>query len=227
MAARLAVLTIVGALPLAACSSGGSTKSTGPTTTVLLEVNPLERGHGFVQLSGQRYDFDGVKCATGTLASDPEASQRIFGAYANFTREGSLFAVSLTRYEDHSVGAVPTITDTALVRMQGEGEVRGLKAQRAQIIGKGGWGDVFDPTETTPLISHTNDRYDVSGTFGPPDGTGGPKDLVEGSIAVRCPATSATTTSTIPGATPTTVAPSAPTVPATAGATTAPGVPSP
>ncbi len=190
-----------------------------------LEVNPLEPGHGFVQLGGQRYPFDGVICSTGPLESDPSTSVRTFGSYANFTMDGSLYAVSLTRYENHAPQAVPTVTDTALVRMQGDGEVRGLKAQRAQIIGSDTWGDVFDPTETKPLIDHANDRYDVDGTFGPPDGSTGPDDLLAGTISMRCPAKgTTTTTSTNDGATPTTAAPTSSMAPAATAAASAPTV---
>ena len=142
---------------LAGCSgsSGGTSTQSGPTTSTPYVANPLEPGHGFVQIGGQRYDFDGVICVKGPLKSDPKDSAREFGVYANFTQDGSLYAVSLTRYDNHAVGAVPTVTDTSLVRMQGVGEVKGLKAQRARVIGHEQWGDVFDPNATTELIVHT------------------------------------------------------------------------
>ena len=212
------VTTCVVVVTLAGCSgsSGGSSTPAGPTTSTPYVANPLEPGHGFVQIGGQRYDFDGVICAEGPLKSDPKNTVREFGVYANFTQAGSLYAVSLTRYEDHSVGAVPTVTDTALVRMQGVGEVKGLKAQRARVIGHDQWGDVYDPKATTELIVHTADRYEALGRYGSVDGnrentkpgTTPQTGTAEGDVAMRCPSKSSTasttTTSTTAGGYPAT-----------------------
>jgi len=188
-------------------SCAGSNPTAGdspPSTSSKYLINPLEPGQGYVQLGTNRYAFDSVICATGPVKSDPEGSTRIFGVYANFTTGGKLAAVSLTRYRSEFVGksrSVPTITDTAMIRMQGDGEVLGLKAQRARIIGQQKWHDIFDDTKSTQLIA---DRYEASGSFGPVDAAvvGDPttttaasgSSLVRGEIAARCPAHGATGT---------------------------------
>lgn len=185
---------LVGILGVPACSSGGGGRAAGPTTTVIPVANPLGPGEGYVQFGGERTAIDGVICATGVLDSDPEASVRVFGVYANFTLDGNLAAVSLTRYENHDVNAIPTVTDTALIRMQGDGEVRGLKAQRANIIGEKAWADVYDPRASTPLITRDGDRYSVTGSFGSPDGLEKGEVPVTGTIELRCPKVSASST---------------------------------
>ncbi len=233
LAALVTCCTVVLAVAGCAGSSGKSSTPTGPTTSTPYVANPLEPGHGFVQLGGQRYDFDGVICVKGPLKSDPKGTAREFGVYANFTQDGSLYAVSLTRYDNHATGAVPTVTDTALLKMQGVGEVRGLKAQRARVIGHDQWGDVFDPTATTELIVHDGDRYEAQGRYGDVGGyrentnpsTTPQNDTVEGDIAMRCPTKSTTTTTggtTVPGAT---SVPGQTTAPAASSSpTTTPGV---
>lgn len=217
---RLGVASVL-VVVLAGCSGSSQDESTpaGPTTSSPYVANPLEPGHGFVQIGGSRTDFDGVICATGALASDPDDSVRRFGVYANFTQDGTLYAVSLTRYANNTKGAIPTVTDTALVKMQGDNEVKGIKAQRALVQGQTQWGDPNDPDATTQLITHDGDRYEATGKFGDPSGTGTPKDAVVGDIAMRCPGKNGATTTTVAGAT---------TVPgstAAPGATTTPDTP--
>ncbi len=206
---RRRVLWLVVAAPLlvAGCSSGSSgADSARPTTSFHYLVNPLEPGHGYVQLGANRYPFSGVICATGPVKSDPEGSTRIFGVYANFHVDGKLAAVSLTRYRSAvhgSVDTIPTITDTALVRMQGKGEIRGLTAQRARVENRTKWQDVNDPSATTALITRKGDRYEAHGRFGPVGGDTTPqtsstrpgaKTGTVGEIAARCPSSETTTT---------------------------------
>ncbi len=191
-------------------SSGGATDET--TTSFPYLVDPLDPGTGFIQLGPNRYPFEGVICATGPVKSDPEGSIRIFGVYANFEVDGSLAAVALTRYRNEIHGktnSVPTLTETALIQMQGDKEIRGLSAKRFQIVGEKKWQDPNDATATTPLISRSGDRYEAKGTFAPVNadvetsttsrGSGttssGSGDTVTGEVAARCPAKSTTTTS--------------------------------
>lgn len=224
MRARLSlVLAAVVVTALLAGCSGSSGDASPPPSSTKFVVNPLEPGHGILQLGDHQYAFEGVICASGPVASDPKGAVRDFGVYANFYLDGSLVAVSMTRYESHPTGdlAVPTITDTAQVQMQGKGEVKGLKAQRARVIGQSSWGDVYDPTAKGPLIVKTGDRYDAKGLFGPPDAgpiyVTGPttttttlassSDTTPGELSARCPAKSTTTTTTTAeAATTTTVA---------------------
>lgn len=202
----------VGMLGMSACSSGDASPS-ATSRAKMPEANPLKPGTGYVQIGAQRTDFDKVICATGPVKTDPKGTIRQFGAYANFTLDGNLAAVSLTRYENRDAKAIPTVTDTALIQMQGEGEVRGLKAQRANIIGQNVWSDVADDSASTPLIERDGDRYRATGKFGSPDGLGAGETPTQGTIEMRCPAktTSTTSTATDDGAT----APSSTTTPAT------------
>jgi hypothetical protein len=206
----LATMAAIGLL--AAGCSGSSGDASPPPSSTKFVVNPLEPGHGILQLGKNLYPFDGVICAKGPVPSDPKDTVRIFGVYANFKLDGSLVAVSMTRYESHpkGVAAVPTITETAQVQMQGKGEIKGLKAQRAQVIGQSQWGDIYDQSATGPLIVKTGDRYVAKGQFGPPDAgplyvTGpttttttlpGTSETTSGELSARCPAKSATTTTT-------------------------------
>lgn len=206
----VAICLALGVIAVVGSSCAGSNPIAGdtqPTTTSKYLINPLEPGQGYVQLGANRYAFENVICATGPVKSDPEGSTRIFGVYANFTTGGKLAAVSLTRYRSEFVGknrSVPTITDTAMIRMQGDGEVLGLKAQRARIVGQRLWHDIFDNAKTTQLITRKADRYEASGSFGPVDAAvvGDPttttaasgSSLVRGEIAARCPTHGATVT---------------------------------
>ena len=215
---------------LAGCS-GSSGDTSAPPSSFKYVVNPLEPGHGLLQLGPNQYPFDGVICASGPVASDPKGAVRDFGVYANFKLDDQLVAVSITRYESHPDGpAIPTITDTAQVQMQGKGQVKGLKAQRARIIGQSVWGDIYDPTAKGPLIVKTGDRYDAKGAFGPPDAgplyvkgpttttttLAGSSETISGELSARCPAKTATTTTAPAAGSTTTVS-----VPA-AGSTTVP-----
>lgn len=185
-----AVLFAAAALIASGCSGSSGEDTTGPTTSFPYLVDPLEPGTGFVQLGANRYPFDGVICATGPVKSDPEGSTRIFGVYANFEVDGSLAAVSLTRYHNEvhdKIDTIPTVTETALIQMQGEGEVRGLSARRFQVVGAKKWTDPEDPTATTPLITRDGDRYEATGRFGALDGTDDTADATAGKIAARCP----------------------------------------
>lgn len=197
-------------LVVAGCAGSSGDDAGQPTTSFRYLVDPLEPGTGFIQLGQNRYPFDGVICATGPVKSDPEGSIRDFGVYANFTIDSTLAAVSLTRYRNEIHGetnSVPTLTETALIQMQGDKEIRGLSAKRYQIVGARKWQDPNDPTATTPLITHTGDRYVAKGTFAPvnadveasPTTTGSSvsasSDAVIGQVAARCPAESTTTTS--------------------------------
>lgn len=211
---------------LTACSGSSGDTSPPPTSTRFV-VNPVAAGHGYLQLGKNQYPFDGVICSTGPVDSDPKDTIRDFGAYANFKLDGTLVVVSLTRYENRTQGAVPTRTDTALVQMQGKNEVKGLKAQRAQVIGNSVWKDVYDPTAKGPLIVHRGDRYEAKGQFGPPDLGAVPKpgatttttlpgtsESTPGELVLRCPAKSVSPT-TIAGGSPTpTGSPSSPPPPA-------------
>ena len=214
------LLAAIAATALIAGCSGSSDDASPPPSSTKFVVNPLEPGHGILQLGANQYPFEGVICASGPLKSDPSDTVRDFGVYANFELDGSLVAVSMTRYENRSPGAVPTITDTALVRMQGKDEVKGLKAQRARIIGNKNWGDVVDPTAKGPLIVKTGDRYDAKGLFGAPDsgplyddGTPttttttlpGDSEGLPGELSARWPAKADVVTPTMPTASTTTV----------------------
>ncbi len=212
-------------------SSGGAADET--TTSFPYLIDPLEPGAGFIQLGPNRYPFDGVICATGPVASDPEGSTRIFGVYANFEVDGSLAAVALTRYHNEIHGktnSVPTLTETALIQMQGDKEIRGLSAKRFQVVGEKNWHDPNDPSATKPLISRSGGRYEAKGIFAPVNAdvdtsttsrgsgstTPGAGDSLVGEVAARCPAKSTTVpapgSSTTAPASPTT-APTSPTEP--------------
>ncbi len=202
---RATVLVALSVLVAAACSGSSSAQPDKPTTSFHYLVNPLEPGTGFLQLGSNRYPFDGVICATGRLKSDPTWSRRIFGVYANFHVGGKLAAISLTRYYSDpksKAPSIPTITDTALVRMQGADQVLGLKAQRARIVGHTTWTDVNDPQAHGPLITKKGDRYEANGHFGDPAGTqsaaNGKATGTIGEIAARCPSGDAATTTTSP-----------------------------
>lgn len=219
---RLPVVLVALIALVAGCASSAP-KAVGPTTSMHYVINPVAPGHGFVQLGGAQYSFDGVICAHGPVASDPPNATRQFGVYANFTEAGTLYAISLTRYEnDPSKGnpplatGVPTITDLALVQSQGKGEVLGLQATRFMTVGKSGWSDPRDAAAHAPLIKRTGDVYEAAGVYGPDNQDQHSKANRQGTIKVRCPAKG--TTTTVTGAT---TAPGAPGVP---GATTVPRV---
>lgn len=199
-------------------SSGGEADQ--PTTSFRYLVDPLEPGTGFIQLGPNRYPFDGVICATGAVKSDPEGSTRIFGVYANFEVDGTLAAVALTRYHNEVRGktnSIPTLTENALIQMQGDNEVRGLSAKRFQVVGERNWQDPNDPTARSALITREGDRYDAKGTFAPLNadattsttarGTAGSgaketSDAIVGEVSARCPAKpSETSTSSTEGTT--------------------------
>lgn len=186
---------VVAALLVAAgCSGSPSGADPEPVTTFPYVVDPLEPGHGFVELAGNRYVFDGVMCAQGAARDDPEGTRRIFGVYANFEVDGTPAGVELTRYRSElheRMDTVPTVTEVAGVRMQGEGEVLGLEAKRFLVEGQRDWQDPADPQARTPLIVVDGDRYEVDATFTGvgEDATGG----TPGIVAARCPAGSADT----------------------------------
>ncbi len=231
LACLAAVVLVVGA-----CSGDSGDRESASTTSFPYLVDPVEPGAGFIELDGNRYPFEGVICASGPVASDPEGSTRRFGVYANFEVDGTLAAVSLTRYRNQESGlieTVPTLTDTALIRMQGDGEVRGLSATRFQIEGEKNWQDRNDPQATEPLITRDGDRYEAEGQFAavnPPSpatteagGESGSAEAVEdppvpGRVVARCPDPSTTTTAA-DQANPDAEAPGAPApVPPTSGA---------
>lgn len=209
LAAAVAALFVV----VSGCSGPSGDTADGPSTSFRYLVDPLEPGNGFIQLGQNRYPFDGVICATGAVKSDPAGSTRIFGVYANFHVDGKLAAVALTRYRNEIHGktdSVPTLTETALIQMQGDKEIRGLSAKRFQIVGANEWQDPDDPTATTALITHDGDRYDAKGTFAPVNadvttsstttvaggsrtgtGPGAAGDAIVGEVAARCPAKAA------------------------------------
>lgn len=209
---RLCAVVLVTTVVVVGCS-GSSGEETGPTTSFPYLVDPLEPGTGFIQLGENRYPFDGVICAEGAVESDPEGSTRIFGVYANFEVDGVLAAVALTRYHNEIIGeanSVPTLTDTALIQMQGDGEIRGLAAKRFQVVGAKSWQDPQDPTATTELITRDGDRYEARGTFAPVNPDVGSDttvagaqaaDAVAGQVAARC-GDPDTTTTTDPSALP-------------------------
>jgi len=227
---RLAwAVAVAVAFVLALSGCGGSSPDTtdGPTTSFRYLVDPLEPGTGFIQLGPNRYPFDGVICATGPVESDPEGSTRVFGVYANFEVDGALAAVALTRYHNEIHGktnSVPTLTETALIQMQGHDEIKGLSAKRFQIVGERTWQDPNDPSATKPLITRSGDRYEARGTFAPvnadavtssttPPGSAaaaGASDAVVGEVAARCPAASTATSAaptTQPSGSPSTTTP--------------------
>ncbi|HET8929346.1 MAG TPA: hypothetical protein VFN21_01690 [Acidimicrobiales bacterium] len=211
---RWLVAAVVGALVVSGCSGSSGGEADQPTTSFKYLVDPLEPGAGFIQLGPNRYPFDGVICATGPVESDPEGSTRIFGVYANFRVDGTLAAVALTRYHNEVIGktrSIPTLTETALIQMQGDQEVRGLSAKRFRVVGEKKWQDPNDPAATTALITHEGDRYDAKGTFAPVNvdvatsttvtgstgaGAGVGDDTILGEVAARCPAKSAGTSTT-------------------------------
>lgn len=217
---------LTAALLVSGCSGSSGEQTSGPTTSFPYLVDPVDPGTGFVRLGSNRYPFDGVICTEGPADNDPEGSTRIFGVYANFEVDGSLAAIALTRYRNEVHGrldTVPTITETALVQMQGDGEVRGLSAKRFQVEGATRWQDPADPTATTPLIVRDGDRYRAAGRFGalngdatePTDPDAGPDpggssgaSGTDGEIVARCPAVTrgddgAVTTSSSPASSPT------------------------
>lgn len=215
----LALALVFAALVATGCAgSSGNGTAGGPTTSFPYLIDPLEPGTGFVQLGKNRYPFSGVICATGPVKSDPPGSSRIFGVYANFHVDGALAAVSLTRYRNQmhgSIDTLPTVTETALVEMQGHDEVRGLSAKRFRVVGATKWQDPADPTATTALITRKGDRYDAEGTFSAVGtdttstttarpGSSPPRSDdagVAGRISARCPATSTTSTTSLTPAT--------------------------
>lgn len=204
----------VAALLASGCSGSGGSKAAASTTSIKFSANPLAPGDGYVQLGGSRSTFSNVVCSTGRAKGDPSYATRVFGVYANFRLDGTLYAVSVTRYDSHPSGSAPTITETALVEMQGEGEVKGARAQRAQVVGSNKWVDVHDPSASGPLVTKNGDRYTATGTFGAPDSLSESQVAnVQGEIAARCPVkgSSGSTSSSIP-----------PTLPATVGGTTVP-----
>lgn len=205
---RLVCALIVATLLASGCSGSGGSKSAASTTSIKFSANPLAPGQGYVQLGGSRSTFSDVICATGRAKGDPSYATRVLGVYANFRLDGTLYAVSVTRYESHPAGAAPTITETALVEMQGEGEVKGARAQRAQVVGSNNWIDVHDPSASGPLITKNGDRYTATGTFGAPDNLSESQVAnVQGEIAARCPGEESpgTKTTSIPSVSPTTV----------------------
>ena len=146
-------------------------------------------------------------CAEGAVESDPEGSTRIFGVYANFEVDGALAAVALTRYHNEVIGktnSIPTLTDTALIQMQGDGEIRGLSAKRFQVVGEKNWQDPQNPEATTELITRDGDRYDARGTFAPVNadvatettvaGAPAASDAIDGQVSARCGDAASTTT---------------------------------
>ena len=66
---------------LAAGCSGSSGDASPPPSSTKFVVNPLEPGHGILQLGKSLYPFDGVICAKGPVPSDPKDTVRIFGVY--------------------------------------------------------------------------------------------------------------------------------------------------
>ncbi len=185
---QFAVL-VVTAVVCVACS--GSTAAPDPvsSTTFPYVVDPLEPGEGFVELAGNRYPFDDVMCAQGPAADDPEGTSRIFGVYVNFEVDGTTAGVELTRYRSEihgEIDTVPTVTDVAGVRMQGDDEVIGLEAKRFHIEGERDWRDANDPTATTALITVEGDRYDVDAVFSAVGDDAA--SATPGVIAARCPA---------------------------------------
>lgn len=181
--------------------SGGGSASEVSTTTPYV-VDPLEPGQGFVELAGNRFAFDGVICGMGAAEGDPEGTARIFGVYANFELDGSRAGMELTRYHSAIRGeqdTVPTLTDVAAVRMQGDGEILGLEAKRFQVEGQRHWQDSNDPSATEPLITVEGDRYEVHAPFFAVGeaGTGG----TPGVIAARCPTEGSGTVDSAPSTT--------------------------
>lgn len=204
----------VGLVLLAGCAGSSGQPDTAPTTSFPYLVDPLEPGTGFVQLGPNRYPFDGVICASGPVKSDPPGSTRIFGVYANFKVDGSLAAVSMTSYRNEIKGrinTVPTITQTALIEMQGSGEIKGLAAKRFRVENQRNWQDPNDAKATGTLIVRTGDRYEAAGMFaaldapvdtsaGVTSAPGSSSGATNGKIAARCPGESAaTSTTTKPG----------------------------
>ena len=204
---------VAGLVAVAGCAGSSGQADDQPTTSFHYLINPLDPGSGFVQLGKNRYVFDGVICATGRVKSDPAGSVRVFGVYANFHVNGQLAAVSMTRYRNEvrgKVDTIPTLTETVLVEMQGDKEVRGLAASRYQIVGARKWQDRHDPSVTSALIVRTGDRYEAKGTFAPlGDDTGSTSGTstttatgtVLGDVAARCPAKGTVSTTTSLGAT--------------------------
>lgn len=185
----------------AACSGPTGQADPESSTTFPYVVDPLDPGEGFVELAGNRYVFEDVICTTGEADDDPEGTRRIYGVYANFEVDGSLAGVQLTRYHSEihdEIDTVPTVTEIAAVRMQGDEEVLGLEARRFQIVGERDWQDPNDPTVTIPLITVDDDRYEadaVFSAFGDDEA-----ERTPGRIAARCPAGAADTgDGTLPG----------------------------
>lgn len=206
---RIASVAVALALVLVAPGCGGPSGDgeARPTTSFRYLVDPLKPGTGFVQLGQNRYPFEGVICASGPVKSDPEGSTRIFGVYANFEVDGALAAVSLTRYHNEvhgKIDTIPTVTDTALIQMQGKDEVRGLSAKRFQVVGDRVWQDPTDPNATKALITRSGDRYEAHGRFAPigtqaTEGSTTATGTV-GEVAARCPDKAApVTTDRTPG----------------------------
>lgn len=209
---RVVVGVFVSLVFLAGCAGSSGQPETAPTTSFPYLIDPLEPGTGFVQLGPNRYPFEGVICASGPVKSDPPGSTRIFGVYANFEVDGNLAAVSMTSYRNEirgRINTVPTITQTALIEMQGSGEIKGLAAKRFRVENQRNWQDPNDATAKGVLIVRTDDRYEATGMFAALDAPvdtsagvtsvpGSSSGATSGKIAARCPGASASTT-TQPG----------------------------
>jgi len=217
---RLAAVALASALAVtgAACSSSRHA-SLGPSpykvvTTTTAPAPTIKAGQGYLALSGHYFPYKVVACLEGPAKDDPNYATRVWGVYGNGYTEGKLFTVELTQYHsDGGTKGLPTVTDTALVRMQGgsatEPVVLGLRAQRARVENSDTWLDKLDPKATDELITRVGPRYVVDGKFGPDDAQAGDPGVQRGAVQALCPTTSGGATTTAPGSTaaPTTAAP--------------------
>lgn len=196
------VLGLVGAAGVG-CSSGPGKSPYVVATTTTAPPPALRSGQGYLQLAGVYYRFDVVGCRYGRSGNDPFDASRIFGVYGNGTTQGQLFTVELTQYRaDAGARGPATITDTAVVRMQGGTKAKpfiiGLRAQRAQVVGSGSWLDKLDSKAVTGLIARNGDQYAVSGEFGPEGAVEGDPGVQHGRVGAVCPAGSDTDTGLAP-----------------------------
>ena len=147
----------------------------------------------------------------GPREERPNYATRVWGVYGNGYTEGKLFTVELTQYHsDGGTKGLPTVTDTALVRMQGgsksEPVVLGLRAQRARVENTDTWLDKLDPKATDELITRAGPRYVVDGKFGPDDAQSGDPGVQRGAVQALCPTTAAGPTTTAASTAPLTTA---------------------
>jgi len=209
-AALATVLAVAGA----SCSSSGHA-ALGPSpykvvTTTTVAPPAIKAGQGYLELGGHYFPYKVVACVQGAAKNDPSYATRVWGVYGNGYTEGKLFTVELTQY--HSDGGpkgLPTVTDTALVRMQGSSYgkpvVLGLRSQRARVETSDTWLDKLDPKATDELITQVGSRYVVDGQFGPDDSQAGDPGVQRGAVQAICPAAGSSPTSNT--VVPTTTAP--------------------